>query len=408
MKLTTKKPLQKQTPAADLDAEAVSVQFKKPSVSTPKPKPANQAKIGSESASVGESRAATGYLIQCAPGLAKTTQKELNFVGATSRDHKFFTKLQRNHDLLFTNSAKSEDGMAKLRTAEMVLRCPAFGRFKISQRQLGIMAEELKAKGPRRLVVSVAGKNFQRQDLARFLTKAMSERGYEFDDEIEDEVWMFCIDESWYFGLPLFKARTQREDSRSEERAGSLPPTIAAALAFAAMPKDDDLVLDPTCGSGTLLSELRPFAPGASLIGCDIDKNAVRIASQNLSLSSETLPETSKAPVFIHGDSRDLETLLGQSDANESVGKISLVVSNLPFGVQFGDRASNPELYRALFESCAKVADRNRNWRGLFLTSDTESFEQALRKTSVFTQPEVMFKVKIRGELATCYRVRLS
>ena len=349
-----------------------------------------------------ENRSATGYLIQCAPGLAKTTQKELNFVGATTRDQKLFTKLQRNHDLLFLNHVKSDEGLPRLRTAEMVLRCPAFGRFKISQRQLGLMAEELKAAGPRRLVVSVAGKNFQRQDLARFLNKAMSERGYEFDDEIEDEVWMFCIDESWYFGLPLFKNRAER----SEERAGSLPPTIAAAMAFAAMPKQDDIVLDPTCGSGTLLTELRSFAPNARLIGCDIDANAIRIAQKNLN-SIKPAGDTQAAQLF-NLNSTELPTELQKTDAQDCIGKVSLVVSNLPFGVQFGDRASNPALYKAIIESCAAVADRNRNWRGLFLTSDTDSFDAALQSTSAVSQPEIMFKVKIRGELATCYRLRLS
>ncbi|RYZ75228.1 MAG: hypothetical protein EOP05_08350, partial [Proteobacteria bacterium] len=64
-----------------------------------------------------------GFLIQCSPGLAKVLQKELNFAGATARDQKMFVKLQRNHDLLFLNHVKSEQGLPKLRTAESVLRC---------------------------------------------------------------------------------------------------------------------------------------------------------------------------------------------------------------------------------------------------------------------------------------------
>ena len=87
--------------------------------------------------------------------------------------------------------------------------------------------------------------------------------------------------------------------------------------------------------------------------------------------------------------------------------KASLVLANLPFGVQFGDKASNPVLYRDLLLECVKLADPERPWRGVFLTSDTESFEKALREVPALSQPEIMFKVKIRGELATCYRVKL-
>lgn len=389
--------------AAELEAiadakAAAEAKLRKPagkSNATPGAKPAPKSEPKSSPAPVAteELEERIGYLIQCSPGLAKVLQKELNFAGATTRDQKMFVKLQRNHDLLFLNHVKSEEGLPKLRTAESVLRCPAYGRFKISQRQLSLMAEELKLHGPRRLVVTVAGKNFQRQDLARFLKKAMSERGYEFDDEIEEEVWMFCIDESWYFGLPLFKARAgSYRDERSEEREGSLPPTIAAAIAFAGMPKDDDVVLDPTCGSGTLLAEFHAYSPEAQLIGCDIDAHAVDVAKANLRSMANAK--------IMNVDSTTLSTVMPEL-------KVSLVLSNLPFGVQFGDKAANPVLYRDILKECVKLADPERQWRGVFLTSDTESFEKALREVPELSQPEIMFKVKIRGELATCYRVKL-
>lgn len=351
-------------------------------VAKPVPKPAAEA--------VANDR--IGYLMQSPPGLANVLKKELNFVGATTRDQKLFVKLQRNHDLLFLNHVKSDERLDELRTAEMVLRCPAYGRFKISQRQLALMADELKSTGPRRLVVTVAGKQFQRQDLARFLTKAMSERGYEFDETTNDEVWMFTIDESWYFGLPLFKARNMaHRNERASEREGSLPPPIAAAIAFASVPKNEDVVLDPTCGSGTLLAEFHSFAPEAKLTGCDIDANAIAVAKKNLAAVTSVK--------ILKADSRDLAVI------DENV-KFSLVIANLPFGVQFGDRASNPDLYRDILRECIRTANHD-DWRGLFLTSDTEAFEKAVRDVNELTQPETMFKAKVRGELATCYRVKL-
>ena len=353
-------------------------------------KPIERSGATSEVAPVAEPNERIGFLLQCPPGLANVLKKELNFVGATARDPKMFVKLQRNHDLIFLNHVKSDERLSELRTAEMVLRCPAYGRFKISQRQLGLMADELKNAGPRRLVVTVAGKVFQRQDLARFLTKSMSERGYAFDEDIEDEVWMFCIDESWYFGLPLFKARAmQHRNDRAEEREGSLPPPIAAAIAFAAMPSNDDVVLDPTCGSGTLLAEFNSFAPDAQLFGRDIDFHAVSIAKKNLA-------RVTHADIQV-GDSRDLGAL---------GSRLTLTIANLPFGVQFGEKSTNQALYAGILRECLRLKDDV--WRGLFLTSDTDAFEKAAREVPGLSSPEVMFKAKVRGELATCYRVKAT
>jgi predicted RNA methylase len=331
-----------------------------------------------------------GWLLQCPPGLAGVLKKEMVFAGVIHRDQQIFIKRQRNHDLVFLNRVKSPDGMARLRIAETILRCPVYGRFKISKRQLGLMAEELKSLGDRRLVVTVAGRNFQRHDLSRFLDRELEERGYTFNDQVEDETWMFCIDESWYFGLPLKKARTaEGRDERKEERRGSLPPPIAAALAFAGMPKPDDIVMDPVCGSGTVLAECHAYAKEARLIGMDIDSDAVAIARKNLAKIEGI--EINK------GDS----TRTGMSGAN-----VSLVLANLPFGLQFGKKTSNPKLYRELLQEQLRLRDQGKNWRAIVFTSDIESLQDALKEIPEL-QSESLFKVKARGELAFAYRLKL-
>jgi 23S rRNA G2445 N2-methylase RlmL len=161
-------------------------------------------------------------------------------------------------------------------------------------------------------------------------------------------------------------------------------------MAFAAVPKNDDVVLDPTCGSGTLLAEFHAYAPSARLIGRDIDPQAVAIAKTNVPSADISV-----------GDSRQMDER--NDGPRADVKEISLTIANLPFGVQFGDRASNPDLYRDLLKASLHIA--SAGWRGVFLTSDTDAFAQAVRAVPV-TAAEVMFKVKIRGELATCYRVK--
>jgi hypothetical protein len=331
-----------------------------------------------------------GWLLQCPPGLANILKKEMVFAGVIHRDQELFIKRQRNHDLVFLNRVKSADGMSRLRIAETVLRCPVYGRFKISKRQLGLMSEELKALGDRRLVVTVAGRNFQRHDLSRFLDRELEERGYTFNADVEDETWMFCIDESWYFGIPVKKSHTtEGRDGRTEERRGSLPPPIAAALAFAGMPKPDDIVMDPVCGSGTVLAECHAYSKEARLIGMDIDAEAVAIAKRNLAKIEGI--EINK------GDS----TQTGMSDKN-----VSLVLANLPFGLQFGKKTSNPKLYRELIQEQLRLRTSGKNWRAIVFTSDLDSLQDALKDIPEL-QSESLFQVKTKGELAFAYRLKL-
>ena len=372
-----------------------------------------------------KSGAYLGWLFQCPPGLSAILKKEMVFCSTLDRKQELFIKHQRNHDLVFAHRVKNPENLEQLRIAEMALRCPLFGRFKISKNQLEVMATEMKELGPRRLVVSVTGQHFQRHDLARWITKEMADRDYHFiardvseDDDLDDnmeeshqprerklsndEVWMFCVDEAYYFGVPIIKARDlESRQHRIAERKGSLPPAIAAAMAFCGMPKAEDVILDPTCGSGTLLVEAGCYAPKARLIGQDMDPEAVGIAKKNLS----HLAETSRVEIR-EGDSRKLDI---------PDGEVNLILANLPFGLQFGSREDNPKLYRELITEMVRVASPEK-WRAVLLTSDTSSLQKALTAiTSNATATdavknmkiEMLFKVKIRGELATATRIQI-
>jgi len=332
------------------------------------------------------------WLLQSPPGLAHVLKRELVFVGAIDRKQDLFIKRQRNHDLVFLNRLKSDAGIPRLRTAESVMRCPLFGRYKISKTQLQTMATELSALGPRRLVVQVAGRQFDRRDLSRWLAKEMEARGYEFTtDEDADEVWMICIDESYYFGIPISKSRdAEGRGPRASERHGSLPAPIAAAMVFAGLASNDDVILDPVCGSGTLLAEAHAYVPTASLTGIDIDPEAVKTARANLA----ALMEPTKFDVRL-GDSR--KSGLERQD-------VTLVLANLPFGVQFGDRKTNAELYVDILKECLRVASPQK-WRAVLLTSDTEALDKALGEFKEL-ETQQMFHVKIRGETASAVQLK--
>ena len=308
-------------------------------------------------------------MLRCAPGLARLLTDELRFERLIGKADRPLVLRQRNHDLLFLQKLAHSPAGAELRLAEEVHRCPVYGRYKLSPSQLDRLAGDLKRC---RLIVTADGSHFDRRDLTRFLTRELEQRRVRVGAE-GPELWVFAIDSAYYI------CRRLRDDGRSYrvvERPGSLPPTIAAALAFLGHPTDADAILDPVCGSGTLLAEAHGFATGATLHGFDVDAGTIAAARRNLKHTAASLAI---------GDGRET----GLPPAS-----VSLFLANLPFGKQFGDRAENASLYAGLIAEMHRLG--RPGWRAVLLSSDEENLRGALAGMAV----EREFRVQIRGEKA--------
>jgi SAM-dependent methyltransferase len=328
-------------------------------------------------------------LLRCAPGLAKHLITELRFDGLVDRRTKPTILWQRNHDLVFLPRLQKEPRPTDLRIAEEIHRCPIYGRYKISHRQLDVLAAALRgSRGAWHLVVTVDGTRFNRHELARWLVRELTQRGAALDEQSPRLASLFCVEESYYLALPFRTADgAALRQHRVAERPGSLPPTIAAAMAFLANPRHDDTVLDPACGSGTLLAELHAYAPRAQLRGIDSDRLAIAAARRNLA----HIPQLQLAA----GDAR----ATGLPD-----GSISLVLANLPFGKQFGSPAENRRLYQDILRELLRLG-HPESWRAVLLTSDL-----AALKAAVAAAPGARIvgetAVKIRGEAGTMVLLR--
>ena len=330
---------------------------------------------------------AAGWVLRCAPGLAKLLVQELRFRKAAGKDDRIAVLHQRNHDLLFLKSVPRSAALAGLRIAEEHYRCLAYGRFKISNRQLDALAADLsRSKVRRKLVVTADGKHFDRRDLGRWITRQLGERGARLAEQSERLLWVFCVDQAYYICEAAPSGRARLRPVRAAEREGALPPGIAAAMAFAAKPDPDAVVLDPVCGSGTLLAEVGGYQTGCRLIGFDIDRKAVKAARANLAHL-----ETAEVR---HGDG---------AATGLAAGSVDLVLSNLPFGKQYGDTLSNPDLYRGLVEEIRRVGRRGR-WRAVLLTSDQEALRAAVASGGGLSS-RALFTVRIRGEAAVALLV---
>jgi len=100
-------------------------------------------------------------------------------------------------------------------------------------------------------------------------------------------------------------------------------------------PKNDDLVIDPACGSGSFLSVVakyklkngcKPEIIGKTIYGIDKDKLLTKLTQAHISISTMT-----KANI-ICGDSLSLEMENNKTINKNLIGKFDIILSNPPFG----------------------------------------------------------------------------
>ncbi len=159
-------------------------------------------------------------------------------------------------------------------------------------------------------------------------------------------------------------------DGRFAYRKQSLPasihPVTAASLVRLCMPyiKEGADVLDPFCGSGTLLIERALVKPAGSLVGVDISPYAVRAAVANRKASGVRFS-------LLQGDALGF----GATAVDE-------VFSNMPFGHRVSDHAGNVRLYAA-FAKRLGVLLKPGGYAFLFTQ------EKKLLRDSVAAQPRL-------------------
>jgi len=188
------------------------------------------------------------------------------------------------------------------------------------QRALSVWAEEVRplsgAMTFRVIARVLQERSFMRTELRRQLTDAIQRDRpkWRFGDPAQIEVWISEYSAGRFVaGLRLSDAGMRQHEGRLVEREGALRPTVAGAMVRLAG-DPDGLLIDPCCGSGTILGEALTAGWEAAK-GSDIDPEAVEIARRNV-------PDAD-----IHlGDARKLDV------ADASVGGC---VSNLPFGQQY-------------------------------------------------------------------------
>jgi tRNA G10 N-methylase Trm11 len=132
--------------------------------------------------------------------------------------------------------------------------------------------------------------------------------------QIIDFVIFPCASAS-YFGVTAYVQNAQEFRNRGTRRPevnpiSAMSPRLAKALVNIAHLNRGELLLDPFCGAGTILSEA--ILQGINCIGLDRDPNAIRQAKANLSwLETQTHSRSLGSYELKVGNARNLQAVIG-------------------------------------------------------------------------------------------------
>jgi len=104
-----------------------------------------------------------------------------------------------------------------------------------------------------------------------------------------------------------YRAYSIRDYGRpaADPKSGMLPPKVAQIMLNIARVQPDDILLDPFCGSGTILQEAAWFGVN-NIHGCDNDRQAVQRAQENIRWLMKEYPEIKTSVEISLGDARSV------------------------------------------------------------------------------------------------------
>lgn len=204
-------------------------------------------------------------------------------------------------------------------------------------------------------------------------------------NEAPIEVWLHQEGRMLHVSLRLTSGWHRSRGGRAVEREAALRPTIAAAMVRLSQPQDDDVFLDPMCGSGTILLERALYGRHGLLLGGDIDPAAVKAAKANFGPRHK--------PVRI--ERLDARTLPLEDTS------VDVFVTNLPWGRQIGRLADLPALYEGAVSEAVRVL--RPGGRLVLLTGEGAALRKVLLSRSELRLERTVFGIEVLGRRADLF-----
>jgi putative N6-adenine-specific DNA methylase/tRNA (guanine6-N2)-methyltransferase len=211
--------------------------------------------------------------------------------------------------------------------------------------------------------------DFTSIDVQQYAGGALDAR-YDAAVDLEDhdvEVRVDVHDDRCLVSVQHTKEALSRRQARLFQPRAALKPNVAyALLRLAHLDEAPDVVLDPFCGSGTILWEAGALWPNARLIGNDWHEETLAGARDNAAAQSLT------GRVTLHeADVWRLDETLGEQRAD-------LIVTNPPFGVRLASSMDFGPFYRHVLQQFAAVL--RPGGRAVVLVLRQSPFNKALQE----------------------------
>lgn len=242
-----------------------------------------------------------------------------------------------------------------------------------------------------RVIARMAGEHeYRRVDFQRAVERGILERAdhtWRLEEEDADaEFWASMIDAEFFLTVRLSDDRMRHRDYKAAHRPASLRASSAAALAWLSQPREDDVVLDPFCGAGTILIERAHLGRYAMLLGSDRDQAALAAARINVGARYKPIQlENWDAGAIPLGDA-----------------SVSKIVTNLPWGLRYGSHGENRKLYPQWIREFIRVLKSGGVM--VMLTAEWRLMRELERTGKI--APSRIIRVSVLGRPAAIYVCR--
>lgn len=217
-----------------------------------------------------------------------------------------------------------------------------------------------------RVTASTLGKrNYSRYDIEDAVKAALEPTGWRFvpnrpDVETTEDLDLRVLveDDRALVGVRLGDAPLHRRAYKQASTPGSLKAPVAYCLCLLTGVSPGDVVLDPTCGAGTILVEVAALT-GGLVAGVDIDADAIAAAAQNSQAAGLPVVPVTQAELAARlttGSASATEVLLYHGSAQTLAlppDCLDAIIANLPWGKQVLPDADLRDLYAAILRQTA-------------------------------------------------------
>ncbi|CAJ1458569.1 unnamed protein product [Effrenium voratum] len=195
-------------------------------------------------------------------------------------------------------------------------------------------------------------------------------------------VYVFISATLGFVGVPLLHRRVKQGYFPHK----GLHHSLCWGLAATAGLKAGEMVIDPMAGKGVVLLEAAAFWPACCYQGLELDVQQLVQAQANLCYAQErgVLP-LGQSVGFVRADCRNLPL---------ADGSVDVVLSDLPYGRQYGSEEENHALYAAALLEIARVL--TVKGRAVLITSDTDSNNEAMAAATLRAQLHTVRRVGFR------------